>query len=88
MSEIQAYRRKWNARYEEAKPEGWAPKPHPLGVQWKHRFLGGRALEVASPEQRRAAIRQVEYFAERSPFTRVQEAARGAIDKAGGRQIK
>lgn len=48
MSEIAAYRQKWNRRYAEANQEGLAPPPHALGERWGHRFIGGRALDVAS----------------------------------------
>lgn len=48
MSGLEANRRKWNRRYAEACSDNFLPTPHPLGEQWGHRFIGGRALDAAS----------------------------------------
>ena len=47
MSGPDPHRLKWNRRYAESDRDG-PPEPHPLGELWAHRFIGGRALDVAT----------------------------------------
>lgn len=48
MSIIQQYRNKWNLRWREDGDRELSAEPHPLGLQWGHRFQGGPMLDAAT----------------------------------------
>lgn len=61
MSIIEQYRIKWNLRYQKGGDKEFSPEPHPLGVQWGHRFRGGPMLDAAAGLGRGIATAQEKF---------------------------